>query len=298
MEPIWQWGLDLIRTIQSVHGPVLDAIFKAITLIGDEEFLVILFSLVYWCVNWPMGARLAIAYLLSSYCSEGLKELLAHPRPFHFDPSVQLHDPGAMEYGMPSNHSQASVFLWGIVTTRARRAWVWGLAVVMVILVGFSRVYLGVHFPTDVLAGWVLGAVFLAIYLWLGPRFEAWMKNAGLVVQLALAVAVPLALVLLHTTNATVLLMAALMGMGVGVALTRRLTPFSPAGPLWQRVVRFLVGVVPLVAIYVGLKLVFPGEGEPLYAVTRFVRYMVVGLWGGLGAPWLFLKLRLASRGV
>lgn len=295
MEAIWEWGLAFIRAVQSMGGPVLDTVFKAITFIGEEEFLIVLVSLVFWCVDLTMGVRLAVAYLLSSYCSEVIKGLFAHPRPYEFDQSVKLFDPGEMAYGMPSNHSQAAVLLWGIVAARACRAWVWGLAIAMMVLIGFSRIYLGLHFPTDVLAGWALGAIFLAIYLGLGSRFEAWLKEARLTVQLTLAVAVPLALVLLYSNKATITLMAPLVGMGVGVALIRRVSPFSPAGPLWQRIVRFLVGAIPLVAIYVGLKLVFPSEGEPLYSAMRFLRYALVGLWGGLGAPWLFRRLRLAS---
>ena len=86
-----------------------------------------------------------------------------------------------------------------------------------------------------------------------------------------------------------------LLGVGVGLALSQRVAPFSVAGPWWQRVLRFLAGAVGLIALYFGLSLVFPGEGEPLYFVLRFVRYALVGLWATLGAPWLFLRLRLAE---
>ena len=87
------------------------------------------------------------------------------------------------------------------------------------------------------------------------------------------------------------------MGMGAGVALTRQVAPFSADGPLWQRAVRFLVGVIGLLVLYVGLTLVFPAEGASLYFVMRVVRYALVGLWVGLGAPWVFRKLRLTSNG-
>ena len=295
MEAIWQWGLDLIRTIQLVHGPTLDAIFKAITFLGEEEFFIMLLPLVFWCVDFAVGARLAFAFLLSTYVNTGFKDLFAHPRPFELDPTVQLHD--AAGYGLPSGHSQSAVVVWGTIAAGFRKTWLWGVAVLLMVLIGFSRVYLGVHFPTDVLGGWAVGAVFLAAYLALEPRIEAWLKRASLAVQLALAVAVPLALLLLHPTKDTGSSMAVLMGMGAGVALTRRIAPFRADGPLWQRAVRFLVGVVGLLILYVGLTLVFPAEGESLYFVMRVVRYALVGLWAGLGAPWVFRKLRLTSNG-
>jgi len=295
MEAIWQWGLDLIRTIQLVHGPALDAVFRAITFMGNEEFFLILLPLIFWCVDFAVGVRLAFVYLLSVYANTGLKYLFAHPRPFELDPTVQLYD--AEGYGLPSGHSQSAVVVWGTIATGFRKAWLWVVAILLMVLIGFSRVYLGVHFPTDVLSGWAVGAVFLAAYLALEPRFTAWLKRAGLAVQLALAVAVPLALLLLHHTRDTGSSMAVLMGMGVGVVLSRRIVPFSADGPLWQRAVRLLVGAIVLLILYLGLKLVFPAEGEPLYFVMRVVRYALVGLWAALGAPWMFRKLRLTSSG-
>jgi len=293
MQPIWQWGLDLIRTIQLIHGPTLDAIFKAITFMGEEEFFLILLPLIFWCVDFAVGVRLALAFLLSTYVNTGLKDLVAHPRPFDLDPSVQLA--GASGYGLPSGHSQSAVVVWGTIAAGFRKAWLWGVAVLLVLLIGFSRIYLGVHFPTDVFGGWAIGVVFLALYLALAPRVAAWLKRAGLAAQLALAVAVPLLLLLIYPTDDTASPMAVMMGMGVGIVLTMRWTPFSACGPLWQRAVRFLVGLLGLLVLYLGLKLLFPAEGEPLYFILRVVRYALVGLWAGLGAPWLFRRLRLAS---
>ena len=293
MEPIWQWGLDLIRTIQLIHGPTLDAIFKAITFMGEEEFFLLLLPLIFWCVDFAVGVRLALAFLLSTYVNTGLKDLVAHPRPFDLDPSVRLA--GASGYGFPSGHSQSAVVVWGTIAAGFRKAWLWVVAVLLMFLIGFSRIYLGVHFPTDVFGGWAIGVVFLALYLALEPRVAAWLKRAGLAVQLALAVAVPLVLLLIYHTDDAVKPMAVLAGMGVGIALTRQVAPFSAAGPLWQRAVRFLVGAVGLLIFYFGLKLVFPAEGEPLYFAMRVVRYVLVGLWAGLGAPWLFRRLRLAN---
>ena len=293
MQSIWQWGLDLIRTIQLIHGPTLDAIFTAITFMGEEEFFLILLPLIFWCVDFAVGVRLALAFLLSTYVNTGLKDLVAHPRPFDLDPSVQLA--GASGYGLPSGHSQSAVVVWGTIAAGFRKAWLWGVAVLLVLLIGFSRIYLGVHFPTDVFGGWAIGVVFLALYLALAPRVAAWLKRAGLAAQLALAVAVPLLLLLIYPTDDTASPMAVMMGMGVGIVLTMRWTPFSACGPLWQRAVRFLVGLLGLLVLYLGLKMLFPAEGEPLYFILRVVRYALVGLWAGLGAPWLFRRLRLAS---
>lgn len=294
MDAIWQWGLEFIRAVQMASSPALDLIFKAITFLGEEDFFMLLLPLLLWCVDFAVGTRLAIVFLLSTYANDGLKTLFADPRPFELDQAVGLHD--AEGYGLPSGHSQSAVVVWGTLAAAFRKAWMWVAAILLMVAIGFSRIYLGVHFPTDVLGGWAVGAICLMAYLVLGQRIEAWLKRAGLAVQLTLAVAVPLVLLLLYHTDTTTSTMGVLMGAGVGVALMTRISPFSAAGPLWQRGARVLVGAVILLAIRYGLKAVFPAEGEPLYSMMRTIRYALVGLWAGLGAPWLFLKLRLASQ--
>jgi hypothetical protein len=169
--------------------------------------------------------------------------------------------------------------------------------VLLMVLIGFSRIYLWVHFPTVVLGGWTLGAVLLAGYVFLVPRIEAWLKRTGFFMRLALVAVIPLLLVLLFPSDDSLSAMGVFLGAGVGIVLTVQWVPFSAGGPLWQRAARLLVGALVLLALRFGLKAIFPGEGEPLYALMRFVRYALVGLWTGLGAPWLFLKLKLAPRG-
>lgn len=293
MEAILQWGLDVIRAIQMLQGPALDAIFKALTFLGDEEFFVIFLPLFFWCVDSAVGVRLTFVFLLASYFNFGLKELFAQPRPFELDPTVKLHD--AEGYGLPSGHSEAIVVLWGFIAATFRKTWLWVVAILLSLLVGFSRIYLGVHFPTDVLAGWALGVIFLATYLTLEPRIAAWLKQAGTAIQLALAVGAPFVLLLLRPSKSMASSLATLMGMGAGVVLSRRTFSFSADGPLWQRAARFLVGMVVLIALYLGLSAIFPAAGEPLYFTMRIARYATMGLWVTWGAPWLFLKLRLAS---
>ena len=121
MEAIWQWGINFIHTVQLVHGPALDAIFKAITFLGEEDFFMILLPLVFWCVDFAVGARLAVIFLISTYANDGLKSLFAHPRPFELDPTVKLHDAGG--YGLPSGHSESAVVVWGTVAAELRKRW-------------------------------------------------------------------------------------------------------------------------------------------------------------------------------
>lgn len=292
MDTLLQWGLDLIVAIQRIHGPVLDSIFRAITFMGEEEFYLLLLPLLFWCVDVAMGARLAIVFLLSSYLNTDLKDLFQQPRPFDLDPSVQLFS--AEGYGLPSGHSQSAVVLWGTIAAWVRKTWFWVVAVALMVLIGFSRIYLGVHFPTDVLAGWTIGVVLLVIYLAVQPGVKKKLAELSLGAQIALSMAAPIVLILIHPVKDTTTTMAVLAGMGVGLAVMHRYVSFSACGPWRQRAVRFLIGGAVVLALYLGLKMVFPGEGSVLYLGFRFLRFWLIGLWVSLGAPWLFRRLNLA----
>jgi len=293
MEAIWQWGINLIVAIQQFHTPLLGSIFLAITFLGDEQFYLILLPLLLWCVNYSFAAGLSVFFLFSNYLNIILKDLFQQPRPFDINPALKLsHYSG---YGMPSGHAQMTVMVWGAMAYKVRKTWFWLLAVAIVLLVGFSRVYLGVHFPTDVFAGWIIGVILLVVYIVFGEMVGSWLAGLKLGWQLLLAAGVPLLLLLTHPVTDVITTAGTLLGMATGLVLARRYISFSVGGPWWQRAVRFLIGVIILFALYLGLKAVFPGDASSMGAVFRFLRYAIIGMWVTLGAPWLFRMTRLAS---
>lgn len=294
MSDVLRWGMDLIVSIQELRSPLLDDVLRSITFLGEEEFFLLFIPLIFWCVNVGLGLRVTFLLMFSACINVDLKDLFQQPRPYDYDASVQVID--EVGYGLPSAHAQLSVIMWGILAAWIRKGWAWALAVVLMFLVGFSRVYLGVHFPTQVLAGWGLGLVTLALYLGLHTRVEKWLLELRLGQQIILALLVPGALLLIHPVEDTVSAAAILASMGVGLALGVGRVTLSAAGPWQQRAARFVVGVIGIFVLRLGLKALFPGEGQAFYLLFRFVRYSFVGLWVSLGAPWLFMRLRLTPR--
>lgn len=133
-----------------------------------------------WRRSWPQLARLAVVPA-GMLLNLGLKNLFQRPRPHLQDPLVQL-----VTLSFPSGHATASTVFYGTLCalafgrwrSRAIRALALGLASLMVLLVTFSRVYLGAHYVSDVAAGVAVGAICLALFLapWGGaarPRPEA-----------------------------------------------------------------------------------------------------------------------------
>jgi membrane-associated phospholipid phosphatase len=292
LDGLTQSSLHLIAAMQQIH-PALDLFFQAFTFLGEPQFYVLMLPLLVWCVDVRMGARVGVFLLLSSQLNAVLKELFHQPRPCDFDPRLQLA--WFEGYGFPSGHAQFVVAFWGAMAAWARKRWLWVLVGVLSLLVGFSRFYLGVHFPQDIVAGWALGGLSLLVYLAAQPGFERWLAKLELRWQLLLAAGVPLLLFVTAPGKSVATAMGALAGAGVGFVLLRRYVPFSPAGPLWQRIVRFVVGAAVVVPLYVGFSVVSLAEDSWLYLAARFFSFVLLGMWGTLGAPWLFKVLRLAQ---
>jgi len=294
MESVLNWGIEVVLWFQQ-FSPALDLPFKVLTSLGDKEFYLLLMPLVYWCINRRAGARLFMLLLFSACLNEGAKLLADQPRPFNYDPRVIkfVHEDSG---GLPSGHTQSAVVVWGYLAYCFKKKPLWLLAGFLILAIPLSRIYLGAHFPTDLLGGYVLGALVFFLFLRLDSLLESWFTQKGLLYQLCVSMGLPVLLILFVPSGNEGLLTAlgALMGVATGVVLERRWVRFSSEGRWWQQVIRYLVGIVILVGVWFGLRFAFAQlEPADLY---RVIRYALVGLWGGLGAPWLFVQLKLAGK--
>lgn len=293
MTEIYDQGVQQILWLQQ-FSPAFDWFFLLLTALGDEPFFLVLLPLVYWSVERRMGARLAVLLLISITVNTLAKMLINEPRPFTYDPRVQpLVQPESA--GFPSGHAQNTTVLWLYLSLYFRRAWLWVLAGLLLILVPLSRLYLGVHFPTDLLGGYLIGLLVLWLFLRYQESGERWLAALPLGGQWLVAVIPPvLILIFMPTQDQDAIAAAgALLGMGSGFALERRFVGFEAGGRWGIRVLRFVLAAAVLVVIYLGLRIVL-ADLAPM-AFWRFTRYALLGLWAAVGAPWLFVKMSLAG---
>lgn len=293
MSGLLDWGIGIILWLQSHFSPALDGVFKAITFLGEEDFYLLFMAFLYWCVDRYLGARATLLLLFSNYTNTLAKEVLHQPRPFTYDARVRMiKEVGG--YGLPSGHAQNTLAIWGFLMRAWRAPLFWAFSLLLILAVGLSRIYLGVHFPTDVLGGYLLGGLVLWAYLWLeariGPILARW--STGLQVTMTVFVSIFLALSL--GTEDGMVVTGALMGLLVGMIIERHALHYSAEGSAVQRLLRFWLGFAVMMGLRFGLKAAFAGL-EPML-VWRFIRYALVGLWAAAGAPWTFLRLGWAQR--
>jgi len=295
MENVLDWGVDLILWLQHRFSPEFDLLLTIITCLGNEGFYLLFLPLIYWCIDRRRGARLAILLLFSTYLNSVAKSVARQPRPFQYDQAVKsiVEAKGG---GFPSGHTQGTVVVWGYLMNWFRSARFWLFGAVMMVLIPFSRVYLGVHFPTDLLGGYVIGGTLLLLYFRLEPPVEKWLARKSVLWQLGAATGAPLFLILVFIARETYILgpVGTLMGLGIGIVLERRWLGFEADGILSKKVFRFLLGAAMLVAVQWGFKYAFSFMAPETF--FRFFRYLISGFWIAFVSPWIFLKLRLAGE--
>ncbi len=135
--------------------------WRVVTNLGDEPAYVALATLIYVGISRELGVTALLALVSTAWLNALVKNILALPRP-----PRELWKVEASGYGFPSGHTQTSTTFWLSIGLKLRDAYILALGLAVVLLVGASRVELGVHYPHDVVGGFLLGAA----VAWLAVR--------------------------------------------------------------------------------------------------------------------------------
>ncbi len=280
-------GIAFILWVQSLYPP-LDSFFKTLNLLQTEEFFLIALPIVWWCFDKRLGASLAVLFLLSDYAVRLLKGITNVTRPYDAQPQIRNLDPQS-DASFPSAGAMDTTVFWVYIAARHRTRILWILAIILVVLMSFTRVYLGVHYPLDVVASVLLGAAIIAVAQ--SARIADRIASSPRATQWALAIGVPLALALLRLNAETAVTLGALLGFGIGAILEADWIRFQPRNSVSRQAAKIAIGLAVGLGIRLALKPLLP-EGE----LFTMVRYAVIGLWMGVGAPLAFVALHLSDR--
>lgn len=280
-----EFQAEIIKAIQSVASPALDIIFEAITMLGEKLLLVPIIALIYWCVNKEMGYWLCWCVSFGNLVVNSIKGIFKVQRPIGYEGIRSLRESTATSYSFPSGHTQASANLFTGIARAVNRKRFWIIAVVLPFFVGLSRLYLGVHWPTDVICGYAIG-ILIPILLWFIYRKLA--KHKPLLFLCSTLIFTPFCFM----TGDVADFWKALgfgIGLSIGAFIETKFIKFEIDNvPKKKLALRFVIGMALVLAVYLAMKLLLPSNN-----IVAFVRYVCIPFVATAVWPYFFKKFNL-----
>lgn len=279
--------MEIIKLIQSFSNPFFDLIFQMMTMLGEDTFLIIITALIYWCIDKELGYKLGFVTLTSACVNLCIKDIFKVPRPIGKPGirSLRVHTAGG--YSFPSGHTQNAATIWTFFMTQFKHRWVYAIGVMIVLLVGLSRLYLGVHTPFDVVGGMIIGTAWVIIWSYI---FEISIrrKSKGIIIIMVALATIGMAA---FKESSYYKVVGALTGMLLGYLTEQRFIKFEEKASLPMQVLKVSFGMAVLYALRLALKSILP---EILAA--DYIRYLILVLWITTLAPLIFK--RFAFEGI
>ena len=188
--------MEVLRALESVRTPMFDELFSLITYFGDEVLILAVAFAVLWCFDKRTGYFIIYTMLLGVTINQFLKGFFRIPRPWVRDSSFTIVEnarAAATGYSFPSGHTQNATALFGSIARSIRSKIGRIFLIAFIFLIGFSRMYLGVHTPADVLTSWAIGTALIFALYPVMERMErstvtSLLFNAALIVSAAVLV--------------------------------------------------------------------------------------------------------------
>lgn len=273
--------IEILKICQSFANSFFDAFFTLITMLGEETFIVVCAAAIYWAVNKKHGKLIAAGLISSVLATNTLKVFFAVERPIGQPGIRTLRAETATGHSFPSGHStSASSFFSGAALALKKPAFYF-ISAVIILLVGFSRLYLGVHWPLDVIAGICIGLLFTLVFSLTAENSKAFYIVFGAVIALS-------ASGFWSCGEDFSKSFGLALGAFAGFVFEEKLVCFKSEGKIVLRILRVIVGCALLLALKTGLKLILPDE-----YFFHSLRYAFVGFFACGLYPLIFSKLKL-----
>lgn len=301
---IAEWCMPFLHFLQSVRNPIFDWFFATITHLGEETFFLVLAIVFFWCVSKREGFYILITGLVGTVVNQVAKLFFRIPRPWVLDPDFKIVESARAEatgYSFPSGHTQNVAGTYGAICAQRPNKWKTVLCVSIIVLVAFSRMYLGVHTPLDVVVSLLVA---LAIILVLRPMFlteEKFNKYMPWIVVISSLLSLGFLVYVLcissdtsldpHNYQSGLKNACTLFGCTVGLVpvyiIDRKFIKFETHGRWYAQIIKLVIGLLGILAIKSGLSAPLTALFGNEY-VARGVRYFLIVIFAGTVWPLTF----------
>ena len=282
------WEMRLMEWLQAHIGSSGFGfwLLSNLSAFGEQLLLVVIMGFLYWGLDKEFGKYVGVNVLVVNVWNPMIKNVVMRLRPYFVpgynvkllrlvDEGADAMDVAAQGYSFPSGHSANAVTVYGSLAAHEKKSkLLWVLALVLPLVVGFSRVFVGAHFPTDVLCGWLLGALIVALIPWLRRKItNRWVFYAVLLLS-------SLPGFFYCTSNDYFSSFGMLVGFVLAEPFEERFVRFENTSDLFRCILRTIGGGAIYFGLNTALKLPFPKEvldaGDLTAQLIRAARYAAV----------------------
>ncbi len=290
---MFPFELDFLKLLETVRTDVFNVLFESITLLGEETLLIALMAVIYFLYDKQLARKLFIITVLSLTTNSIIKNFVRIPRPFADGKLTCVRPQTATGYSFPSGHTQ-NFATWSFsLALHFKKHWACILSILLTLLMAFSRMYLGAHYPSDVLVGLLLGISFAVAGSYVCSKTD----NIAALSTCALLLLTPFAVYFLIAAEALFAdffkAYGLLAGFLCGTCFEEKYVRLDCTGALWKRFLRVVLAVVLAVLIKTALKKLFACELLRLSLISDAVRYFLLTLIMLGICPLLFQKFKL-----
>lgn len=293
--------LAIMEFFQRMSSPLLDTIVELMTMLGEETVFIIAVAVFLWLASKKRGFTIFSTLFFSLIGMSVLKAIVKAPRPFQVIEEIEgKRVATATGYSFPSGHTTGAASFYSALAVSMRRRWVSFLCALAILMVGFSRMYLGVHWPIDVFGGLALGiSVTFATYGWFSRLYDdrdrliRFSSIAGIVsTVLALLLVILIEAGIADPVGFTdpMKLFSLAAGGYLGFAWDQKHIRYTTEGGKGLKILRLLIGILVVLVIQ-ALKAVLPD-----HMASGFFRYVTTGLWITAIYPYLGTKVRIGAQ--
>ena len=301
--------LDILMYLQSIRNELLTGIFTFFTLCTEVPVLTVLTAMLYWCINKKAGQRILFALAGSLNINVAVKNIVKMPRPIGTKGLISLRTQTATGYSFPSGHTQTATTVWTSMITQFKNIWIYIIGILMILGAGISRLYLAVHWPMDVIVGWILGIILSILFIKLFDYIDN-SKNYYILVIIMLIFGVCTYFV---GGEDFYKLFGLYSGFALGYMVEDTYISFSTENKQRKnifskstskiegtkgKILRFIIGIISLLIVYLIFKNIentfMIGKNEEIINIFKYLKYTIIVFWGVAIAPALFKLFKLA----
>jgi membrane-associated phospholipid phosphatase len=277
--------LDFIKWLQGFRSGFLDVLFQLFTMLGEELVIIALLGFLYWCYDKKIGERVGITVFISLVLNSSIKTLFKRIRPFQVDNAiVNVRPQTSTGYAFPSGHTQGAATVFTATALWLKKRGFLIAAFVITFLVAMSRMYIGVHYLTDVLVGAALGIGISYAMVAFYKKVEDPKRGYRIILYASAGLLVLVFIYHLLTIEAEGLMtdaetfydrmeggfkmVGSMIGFVLGIGFEQSKTKFTHHRVWWKNLFRFALGVAMVMGIRIGLSFVFDQIIDPEHLAT------------------------------